>query len=347
MNQNERIKEMVISDEALFDSMTKCKKGVMYKSSVAFFYLHCMNEITKLSDELRTDQYKARKAKTFEITSPKHRTIVSIAFRDRVFQRSLNDLVIYPAMTKQFIYDNAACQKGKGTDFARNRLKEFLHRFYRRHGTEGYVLKIDIKKYYDNISHDYAKEIFREKLDDWSYQQVEKIIDTQYLKEKGFNAGSQVIQILGISALNKVDHFIKEKLRIKYYIRYQDDFILFHSDANYLEFCKKEIEKKLIEVGLEFNKKKTKIIPITNRIEFLGFDYRLTTTGKVIMSVSSKKVKTEKRHLRKMIAKSKRGELPKHKVDEHFESVINHYSLGNSNKLIARMRKYYRELWRN
>ena len=345
MNQS-KIKQKVINDEALFDSMMKCKKGVLYKSSVSYFYLNCLDEISKLSDELQNETYLARKPKKFEITTPKHREIVSIAFRDRVFQRSLNDLVAYPVMTNSFIYDNAACQKGKGTDFARNRLKEFLRRHYRRHGLEGYVLKIDIKKYYDNIEHDYAKKIFRERLDDWSYQQVETIIDTQYQKEKGFNAGSQIIQILGISALNKVDHFIKEELHIKYYIRYQDDFILIDKEKGYLEYCRSQIEEKLKEVGLECNPKKTRIFPVSEKIRFLGFDYRLTSTGKVIATVDPAKIKWERKHLRRMIAKCRRGELPRSKVDEHFNSVIRYYATGNSHKLIQKMKDYYKNLWK-
>ena len=345
MNQSEKIKQKVISDEALFQSMMKCKKGVLYKSSVSYFYLHCMDEITKLADELESGTYTARKPKKFEITSPKRRDIVSIAFRDRVFQRSLNDNVVYPMMTKSFIYDNAACQIGKGTDFARERFKTFLQRHYRKHGTEGYVLKIDIKKYYDSIDHEYAKKVFRSKLDDWSYEQVVTIIDTQYAREKGFSAGSQVIQILGISAMDCIDHAAKEELHLKEYIRYQDDFVSLEVDKGYLEYCKGVIETKLSDIGFQCHPKKTQIIPITEKIRFLGWDYRLTKTGKVIMSIAPEKVKFERRHLKKMVQKCKKGELPRSIVDEHFDCEMRYFARGNSHKLIAKMKDYYKKLW--
>ena len=67
----------------------------------------------KLSDELHSGTYKARKPVRFTITSPKPRDIASITFRDRVYQRSLNDNAVYLTMSKSFIYDNFACQKGK------------------------------------------------------------------------------------------------------------------------------------------------------------------------------------------------------------------------------------------
>ena len=340
------IKNNVINDDVLFASLKKCKNGVLYKSSAAFCYLHGMTQIIRLKDQLEDGTYKPRKAKVFEITHPKHRTIVSIAFRDRVYQRALNDIIVYPKMTKQFIYDNAACQKNKGTDFARERLIYFLRDCYRKNGPESYVLKADIKGYYNNMSHDLAKEKFREKLDDWTYGEVVKIIDGQYSGEVGFNPGSQMIQILGISMLSKVDHFIKERLRIKYYLRYQDDFILIHPDKNYLEYCRAELEKELGKIGLKFNVKKTKIQKTSNKLEFLGFDFHITKTGKVVMNVTGDKVKEKKRHFRKMVAKCKRGEIPRYKVDESFESTMNHYNKGNSEELIRRMRQFYKSLWK-
>lgn len=97
---------------------------------------------------------------------------MSISFRDRVYQRSLNDVGIYPAMTKGFIYDNAACQKGKGADFARNRFKCHLQRYYRKHGCDGYILKMDVRGYYPNMRHDVAKAVFQEKLDPEVYRRA-------------------------------------------------------------------------------------------------------------------------------------------------------------------------------
>ena len=119
-------KEDVIGYDALYESMCRCQKGVIWKDSVAHFVLNSPEEITKLERELKEGTYRPRKPKMFTITSPKPREISSIPFRDRVYQRSLNDNILYPTMTRSFIYDNRACQKGKGTDRARARLKEAL-----------------------------------------------------------------------------------------------------------------------------------------------------------------------------------------------------------------------------
>ena len=178
----------------------RCQKGVIWKDSVAHFVLNSPEEITKLERELKEGTYRPRKPKMFTITSPKPREISSIPFRDRVYQRSLNDNILYPTMTRSFIYDNWACQKGKGADRARTRLKEFLRRHYRKHGTEGYIAQFDIKGYYPNMSHAYIEEMFRKKLDPEIFEMVLGVLRHQYGGDKGYNPGSQMIQIAGISA---------------------------------------------------------------------------------------------------------------------------------------------------
>lgn len=340
-------KEDVIGYDALYESMCRCQKGVIWKDSVAHFVLNSPEEITKLERELKGGTYRPRKPKMFTITSPKPREISSIPFRDRVYQRSLNDNILYPTMTRSFIYDNWACQKGKGTDRARARLKEFLRRHCRKHGTEGYIAQFDIKGYYPNMSHAYIEEMFRKKLDPEIFEMVLGVLRHQYGGDKGYNPGSQMIQIAGISALDSLDHYIKEQLHVKLYIRYMDDFILIHENREFLEECRAKIVERLKPCGFELNQKKTKIMPISDGILFLGFRFELTETGKVIMLIDPKNVKAQRKKLRRLVAKSRKGLIPKKSVDESYRSWRDHASKGNSYKLISRMDKYYADLWRD
>ena len=337
-------REDIIGFEALWNSMMKCKRGVMWKDSVAWFFLNGMKEVAKLSDELLTGTYKERRHQYFTVTSPKRREIMSISFRDRVYQRSLNDVAIYPEMTKHFIYDNGACQIGKGTSFARNRLKCHMQRFFRKHGTDGYVLKMDVKGYYPNMRHDVAKATFRKYLPDEVYAMAEPILDS-FPGDVGFNPGSQIIQIAGISVLNGIDHYIKERLRMKHYIRYMDDMIVISDSEEELEAVKETIRLKLAEIGFELHLNKTTITPLSEGLMFLGFMFRLTDTGKVLMSVDPARVKAERRKLRRMVRLVKDGLRTREKADQCFESWIAHAEQGNSWTLIQRMKDYYRSLW--
>lgn len=338
--------ESVIGFDALYDSMFKTKRGVLWKDSVAAYYHRGVERTDRLSEELKSGKYRASEPKHFMITSPKPREIASIAYRDRVYQRSLNDNVVYPVMTKGFIYDNHACQTGKGTDFARNRMKEFLRKHYRKHGTEGWVAQFDIHGYYPNMRHDKTEEMFRKKLPDWAYRRVENILHEQYEGDTGYNPGSQLIQIAGISMLDGIDHYIKERLHMKLYIRYMDDLIMIHPDREYLTKCQHKIKEKLAEIGFDVNESKTKIYPIRDGIMFLGFRYFLTETGKVVLIADPKKVKAGRKKYHRLVRKSLRGEVPRENVDQSFETWIQHISKGNSWNLIQRLKKYYQNLWK-
>ncbi len=338
--------DAVAGFEALSKSTMKCIKGVSWKDTPAHYFLNNIEENLILEKQLQNGKYKQKKPKKFTVYYPKERDIVSVHFRDRVFQRSLNDNVLYPKISRSFIHDNMACQKGKGPDLARERLKCFLQRYYRKHGTAGYVLKCDIKGYYPNMSHRVVKDCFHKVIDGWTYKQAVCVLDGQYDSEIGFNPGSQMIQIAGIGILNALDHFIKEELRIEYYIRYMDDFILIHHDKQYLMECQVRIAQMLRGLECQFNTQKTGIFPLFDGILFLGFHYRLTKTGKVIMTLNSANIKHERKKLRKLVNLAKKGERTKEKVDECYNSWKNHASKGNSYKLLQRMDRFYQDLWK-
>ena len=333
------------SFSSLYDSMTRCKKGVMWKQSVISFFMNGITRCLKMENDFINNSYKASDPKFFKIYRPKEREIISTTFKDRIPQRSVNDLVLYPVMTKSFIYDNCACQKGKGTDFARNRLKCFMQRYYRRYGTEGWVLQCDIKGYYKNISHDLVNDMFANKLNGQVLDFVLYTLSNQYKGSCGYNAGSQMVQILGISFLDKLDHFIKENLRIKYYVRYMDDFILIHNDKAVLENAFTKIKNELSKIGLSLNPKKSRIYKLEDGIDFLGFIFRLNQSGSIWIRVRSSNVKEAKRRLRKLVTSAKKGMRTKESVDLGFTCWKSHASKGNSHHLIKRMELFYEGLW--
>ena len=338
--------EEIIGYEALWESMLKCKSGVIWKDSVAKFFLNGVSEVQKLCDELHQGTYHERKHRFFTVTSPKERQIMSISFRDRVYQRSLNDNVIYPEMIRHFIYDNGACQRGKGTDFARNRMKCHMQRYWRKNGLNGWILKMDVKGYYPNMRHQVAKDTFRKYLPENVYCRANDILDS-FPGEVGFFPGSQIIQIAGISVLNSIDHYVKEQLRVKHYIRYMDDMIVLDNDLEHLKAVRKSVEERLKEIGFTLHPKKTQIIPLRDGVMFLGFRFFLTDIGKVILTMDSDRVAAERRKLHRMASLVRAGKMTREKVDQCYKSWKAHAEIGNSWKLIQRMDQYYQSLWRD
>lgn len=338
--------EDIIGFDALWYSMMKCKRGVMWKDGTANFVLNGVAEVTKLSNELEDETYKERSHKYFTIQYPKERDIMSISFRDRVYQRSLNDNVIYPAMSKSFIYDNAACQKGKGSDFARNRMKAHMQRYFRKHGADGYALKIDILKYYGSMRHNVAKAAFQAKLQENAYDRAANILDG-FPGDVGFNPGSQIIQIAGISVLDPLDHYIKERLKARHYMRYMDDMVLISDSVEELEHWLKEIEAKLAEIGFSVHPTKTQITTLRQGFMWLGYHYYLKNTGKVIMLADTDRLKATRRKYYRLVQKCKRGEIGREKVDQSYQCWRECASKGDGYKMLQNMDRYYANLWKD
>ena len=163
---NVLIKEKICSFEALYKATFICKKNVMWKDSVAGFVKNALTNCHTLHSELMNDKYRLSKYSIFTVHEKKERIIVSTRFRDRVVQRSLCDNYLTEQLTKGFIYDNCACQPGKGSDMARKRLKCHLQRFYRKHGLNGWVLKVDIHDYFGSTLHEVAKAAVAKRVPD-------------------------------------------------------------------------------------------------------------------------------------------------------------------------------------
>lgn len=153
-----------------------------------------------------------------------------------------------------------------------------------------------------------------------------------------------MVQILGISMLNHMDHAIKEQARAKTYERYMDDFDIISNSKVFLEDCLKVIEQELEPIGLCLHPSKTKIYPLSKGIKALGFTFYLTNTGKVIRIIDPDNVKHERKKLYRMAQLVKDGKKRKSKMLECYNAWKAHAKLGNSYKLIMRMDSYVKEL---
>lgn len=344
---NSEVKEIVCSFDNLYRAMCKCRKGVMWKTPVARYVNNGIISIHKTRKELLTDKRKIKPYNIFMVHEPKEREIVSVQFEDRVFQTSFNDNYLYETMTRSFIYDNHACQIGKGTDRARNRLKAHMQRHFRKHGKEGHVLTCDFKNYFGSTRHEVAKQTVRKSVDvDWALMHTDMIIDSyNHGKDPkvGMGLGSPITQITQLALPDELDHHIKEVLKIKGYIRYNDDFNLIHHDKEYLKYCLEEIRRFIEPLRISLNTKKTQIHKLSQGIDFLGFKFKLTDTGKVLMLLSKENIKRRKRKLRKFKGLLDKGRMTEEQIEQSFQGWKAHAEKGNNYKVIKDMERFYRK----
>lgn len=336
--------EQIHDFENLYKAYRKARCGKRWKGAAAKFEVNLLEALNLLSYQLKTKTYRLSPYNTFEVYEPKRRVVMSNSYKDKVVQHSLCDNVLEPIITRSFITDNYASQVGKGTHFGLDRLQEFLRRYYRRHGSDGWILKGDISKYFYSIRHDTLKTLIRKKITDpdvlWL---VDMIIDSTE-GNVGIPIGNQSSQLFALLYLDGMDHFIKEKLGIKYYGRYMDDFFLIHEDKEYLRYCRKVIEDHVGALGLSLNGKTT-ISPLKNGIDFLGFHTYLTETGGVVRKVRRRSKNNMKRKLKKMGDLYAAGRIDKKTVEQSYQSWRGHASKGNCYHLIRRTDHYYNDIF--
>ena len=320
----------IIRFDRLYEAYRLAKRGKGSNGNAISFGLDLGKNLWKIHDQLEKGSYKPGGYYHFTIYEPKKREIYALRFKDRVVQHSICDNALRPWLEPRLIYDCAACRIGKGTHFAMDRLDGFMQDFYRRHGTKGYVLKCDIRKYFDSIDHAILRERLRKFPDKKLLELMLSFLDA-YSGDKGVGIplGNQSSQWFALYYLDPVDRLVKEKLHIKYYTRYMDDFILIHEDKEYLKFCLEEIKKTAAELKLELNEK-TRIFPLSQGVDYLGFHFYLTDTGKVVRRLRTSNKKRYKRRLKAFRKKYANGELELEDIRQSLASYRGHLSHGNT-----------------
>ncbi|OLR62714.1 hypothetical protein BHF69_08510 [Anaerostipes sp. 992a] len=290
-------------------------------------------QLCKLQWELKTGRYRPRPYNEFKIYDPKERNIHALQYRDRIVQHSLCDNVIEPYMERHLIYDNAASRKGKGTHFALDRLEEFLHRFYRKHGTNGFFLKFDVRKFFQSIDHEILYELFKRafEYDEKVLWLIKLFIDSyEWESGRGIPLGNQTSSWFALYYLDGLDRMIKEKFRTKFYTRYMDDGIIVHDDKQYLMECLSQMREYLDKERKVALNQKTQIVPLSQGIDYLGFHFYLTDTGKVIRKLRTINKKRIKKRLKRFRHAYRTGIMDMEAINRSLNSYLGHLSHGNT-----------------
>jgi hypothetical protein len=247
-----------------------CKKAAAGKSSMRNVVRFKENEaenLEKIRLSLVEKTFTTSRYTEKIVYEPKQRVIYVLPFSpDRIVQHALMN-IIQPVWDGLFIYDSYACRTGKGIHAGSRRTMEYVRR-------NRYCLKCDISKFYPSVDQEILLRIIRQKI---------KCPDTLWLLEdiihsfpggKNVPIGNYTSQWFGNLYLNEADVFVKVDLQKKFgridYIRYCDDFCLFHDDKNVLRECKKLIGEFLEkELALRFSK--SEVFPVAQGVDFLGY----------------------------------------------------------------------------
>ncbi|MBI2148154.1 hypothetical protein HYU23_00590 [Candidatus Woesearchaeota archaeon] len=339
--------KFICSYENLKLAFEKAKKNKTNKDYVIKFKENLEEELRNLQKELELLTYKPRELKRFIVRDPKTRVIHASAFRDRVVYHALIN-IIEPIFEKVFIYDSYASRVNKGTLNGVIRFDKFKRKIsnngrtirnsFDNNHVIGYVLKADIKHYFETINHEILLKILNRKIKDEKILfLIKQTLDNYEIKIKGVGIplGNLTSQFFANVYLNELDYFIKHKLRIKYYIRYVDDFVIFHKNKKFLEYYKKEINLFLInELKLELHPNKSNIVPLRKGVNFLG--YRIFYHYKLLRKCNLIKFK---KNIEDKIFLYKEEILSYEELNASFEGWSGYAMWANTHKLRKNIRK--------
>lgn len=327
----------------LIAGFNKANKVSSWKYKTQCYRINLLKETCRLQQELRNHTYKQSEGSSFKICEQGHlRLIKALAVRDTVMQQSLTNTVLIPELAKYMIHDNGASLKGKGISFTRRRFEQHLAWHYRRYGREGYILKIDFRKYFDNIQHDKLRQAVAKHIDSKEVLWIlDKILeaneqDISYMdndfKESPFNAleqaeiapelligkrklkrslgiGSTVSQIAGIYLPTRIDTWCKYVRKVHCYDAYMDDRIIIHPSKEFLRQLLNEVTAMAKAMGFFIHNDKTQIIKLSHGFTFLKTRYSLTDTGRIIRKIPKDVIARERHKLNKLARLTAGGKL--------------------------------------
>jgi retron-type reverse transcriptase len=254
-------------------------RGKRNKKDVQEFQLHLMDNILSLHNDLKNQTYTHGGYHAFNISDPKLRNIHKALVRDRLLHHAIYR-ILYLYFDTKFIHDSYSCRINKGTHKAINRFRDFNRKVSKNNTRTCFVLKCDIKKFFANIDHAILKKILEKHIKDknilWLLSRVidsfsSHPIDKTYVV-RGLPLGNLTSQLLVNIYMNEFDQFAKRELKVKYYIRYADDFVILNNDKNYLHDLLSRIAGFLEqELKLKLHPDKVFVKTIASGVDFLGW----------------------------------------------------------------------------
>ncbi len=335
----------IFTFESLYKAYKRSKKGVIWKSSVQTFKTNVIVNIHKILKEIHSDKYKMGKLFKFQLYDRgKLRDIQALTFKDRIVQHAFCDDFLMPTLSKSLIYDNSGSIENKGMDFALKRIRKHLSRAYREYGNNKfYVLKYDFKGYFSNINHEQVMK-----------QQRKLICDKKTLKflessmdifgDKGVGLGSQISQYIATSFPNEIDHYFKDKQRMKYYGRYMDDGYLFFNDDNKLIELKDGLFELCEKLDIPINFKKTEIRRLDRGFSILKMRWNILENGKIIQRVSRNTIKRQRIKLKKLHGMLKKNKITYQDFYNSYISMDGHLKRSDNFNARKNLRKLYNQL---
>lgn len=282
-----------------------------------------------LQASLEDGTFRPSPLRTKKILFPKPRVADVPGVKDKTVQNIIFNSETYEDLTRSLIPEASANTVGRGTDYARALLKRQLQSFRAKYRAQPWILKADIHSFFASIPVEGVAGIVRRYVRDEKTREI--MLQYLTLQPRGVPLGLRQSQALANLYLSELDHIAKEKWHFRYYGRHMDDFYILSPDPERLRSFLAWLEGYLAGIGLELNPKTA----ITFAwFEYLGFEYRITETGAVVMRMAKGKREKKNRHLRRMVRELGDGKMTPEKFAERYFGWRLHALNGDTGSMV-------------
>lgn len=374
MKKSNNIYNKIVDIEKIINMYDRrIKINTKNKVKLSNFEYNYVSNIVYIKNILESKKYNPGKYNIFIISEPKIRLIMSQNIIDKIINHMVSEYFLVEIFDNSLIDSNVATRKNKGTHYGIKLLKKYINKYNKKdfyilkfdiskyfynldHDIIKKLLTNRIKdknalnllfKIIDSTDYDYVNN----KIKELKIKEINKIINgnslnkeklikdinniPEYETGKGLPIGNMSSQFLAILYLNNLDHFIKEELKIKYYIRYMDGGLLIYDNKEYLKECLNEIIKILDKYGLKLNNK-TRIYYSSEGFEFLGFRY-VIKNNKLIIKIKNQTKRKFKRKMKIMYRLVRESRITQKYLKQVKDSYLGHFKYANTKKLLENM----------
>ncbi len=319
----------LISVENLFQAWSEFKKGKGKRKDVQFFERNLEDNLFSLHQSLVKKTYKHGSYESFFVNDPKRRHIHKASVIDRVVHHLLYKH-LYGVFDKTFIFDSYSCRLEKGTHRGVKRLEKFTRIVSKNYTRECWALKLDIKKFFASVDQEVLLHLLSERVKDKDVLGLLKAVIGSFhsgeVEGKGIPLGNLTSQVFANIYMNELDQFVKQDLRIKYYLRYADDFIIMSPSSNDLNHWIKPI-KQFLERNLKLELHSKKII-------FRKLDWGIDFLGYIILPhYILPRTKTKNRVFKKLKIIYSSCSNDSYQLNQSLQSYLGYLSYANTYKL--------------
>lgn len=257
--------EQCFSMEALFAAYERGRQGKRKTFSVMRFERDLGANLKALHDELHAGTYQPKPYRHFIVMEPKPRQISAPAFRDVVVQHAIYGL-LNPIFDRGFIHDSYGCRVAKGTHMASDRVQHYL----RKAAPDSYTLQLDIRRFYYRIDRAILRTLIERKIKDTRLVDLMMLFADDGKDALGVPIGNLLSQLYALIYLDPLDHFVKREMKVKNYVRYVDDFILW-CDTRAQAIERRDIIIGFLAANLGLTLSRWTIATVSRGVNFVGF----------------------------------------------------------------------------